>query len=218
MSRRKAEAERTREAILDAAETQFLAQGVSRTTLAHIAAAAGVSRGAIYWHFEDKAAVFNALLERVRVPLDEIVDEAARRLGHAPTHCLQAIAHSALSAICYNLPLQRTATIVLHRCEKLEDDHPRISMITQLSEHSKARVEQLFEQAKLNGQLRRGLSPASARLHFHGFLIGICFDWLQDPQQFSLADEYESMVETLMRGLLVESTPLNPTGSGEIDV
>ena len=41
MSRRKAEAERTREAILDAAEIQFLAQGVSRTTLAHIAAAAG---------------------------------------------------------------------------------------------------------------------------------------------------------------------------------
>ncbi|GAA1206097.1 hypothetical protein GCM10009664_75420 [Kitasatospora gansuensis] len=78
-------------------------------------------------------------------------------------------------------------------------------MITQLSEHSKARVEQLFEQVKLSGQLRQGLSPASARLQFHSFLIGICFDWLQDPQQFSLADEYESMIETLMRGLLVES-------------
>ncbi|WP_083007264.1 TetR family transcriptional regulator [Halomonas sp. GT] len=205
MSRRKAEAERTRETILDAAEIQFLAQGVSRTTLAHIATAAGVTRGAIYWHFEDKAAVFDALLERVRVPLDEIVDDAVVRLSDSPTQCLQEIAHSALSAICYNLPLQRAATIVLHRCEKLEDDHPRISMITQLSEHSKARVEQLFEQAKLSGQLRQGLSPASARLQFHSFLIGICFDWLQDPQQFSLADEYKSMIETLMRGLLVES-------------
>ncbi|MGM0832307.1 TetR family transcriptional regulator [Halomonas qaidamensis] len=204
MSRRKAEAERTREAILDAAETQFLAQGVSRTTLAHIAAAAGVTRGAIYWHFEDKAAVFNALLERVRVPLDEIVDETVLRLGNAPTQCLQGIAHSALRAICYNLPLQRAATIVLHRCEKLEDDHPRISMITQLSEHSKAQVEQLFEQAKLSGQLRQGLSPSSARLQFHSFLIGVCFDWLQDPQQFELADEYESMVDTLMRGMMVD--------------
>ena len=48
MSRRKADAERTREIILDAAETTFLAQGVSRTTLAHIAQAAGVTRGAIY--------------------------------------------------------------------------------------------------------------------------------------------------------------------------
>lgn len=206
MSRRKAEAERTREAILDAAETQFLAQGVSRTTLAHIATAAGVTRGAIYWHFEDKAAVFDALLERVRVPLDEIVDEAMRRLGHDPIHCLHAIAHGALSAICYNVPLQRAATIVLHRCEKLDDDHPRISMITKLSEYSKAQIEQLFGQVQQGGQLRRGLSPASARLQFDSFLIGICFEWLQDPQQFSLADEYESMVTTLMRGLLVEST------------
>ncbi|AZM97361.1 TetR family transcriptional regulator [Vreelandella venusta] len=205
MSRRKAEAERTREAILDAAETQFLAQGVSRTTLAHIAAAAGVTRGAIYWHFEDKAAVFDALLERARVPLDEIVDDAVLRLGHTPSQCLQEIALSALSAICHNLPLQRAATIVLHRCEKLEDDHPRISMITRLSEHAEMQVEQLFEKTRQTGHLRADLTPASARRQYHSFLIGICFDWLQDPQQFSLADEYESMIETLMRGML-EST------------
>jgi TetR/AcrR family acrAB operon transcriptional repressor/TetR/AcrR family transcriptional repressor of mexAB-oprM operon len=204
MSRRKAEAERTRDAILDAAETQFLTQGVSRTTLAHIAAEAGVTRGAIYWHFEDKAAVFNALLERVRVPLDEIVDDAILRLGTSPTECLHAIAQCALGAICHNLPLQRAATIVLHRCEKLEDHHPRISMITQLSEHAKTQVEQLFEQAQQHGHLRPELSPASARRQFHGFLLGISFNWLQDPEQFVLADEYESMVDTLMRGLLVE--------------
>jgi TetR/AcrR family acrAB operon transcriptional repressor/TetR/AcrR family transcriptional repressor of mexAB-oprM operon len=207
MSRRKADAERTRETILDAAETTFLAQGVSRTTLAHIAQAAGVTRGAIYWHFEDKAALFDALLERVRLPLDEIVDDAALRLGTTPTHCLREIAQRSLAGICYDLPLQRAATIVLHRCEKLEDDHPRISMITRLSEHAEARVEQLFKQVQLAGHLRADLTPASARRQFHGFLIGVCFDWLQEPQQYSLADEYDGIVETLMRGLLVESTP-----------
>lgn len=96
MSRRKADAERTRETILDAAETTFLAQGVSRTTLAHIAQAAGVTRGAIYWHFEDKAALFDALLERVRIPLDEIVDDAAQRLGTTPVACLRDIAQRSL--------------------------------------------------------------------------------------------------------------------------
>ena len=117
MSRRKADAERTREIILDAAETTFLAQGVSRTTLAHIAQAAGVTRGAIYWHFEDKAALFDALLERVRVPLDEIVDEVVEHLGSAPADCLRDIALRSLAAISHDLPLQRAATIVLHRCE-----------------------------------------------------------------------------------------------------
>lgn len=202
MSRRKADAERTRETILDAAETTFLAQGVSRTTLAHIAEAAGVTRGAIYWHFEDKDALFNALLERVRIPLDEIVDDAALRLGATPIACLREIAQRSLAGICHDLPLQRAATIVLHRCEKLEDDHPRISMITRLSEHAEVRVEQLFEQAQLAGLLRADLTPESARRQFHSFLIGTCFDWLQDTQQYSLDDSRESIVETLMRGLL----------------
>lgn len=202
MSRRKADAERTRETILDAAETTFLAQGVSRTTLAHIAQAAGVTRGAIYWHFEDKAAVFDALLERVRIPLDEIVDDAALTLGSTPVACLRDIAKRCLAGICYDMPLQRVATIVLHRCEKLEDEHPRICMITRLSEHAEAKVEQLFEQVQQHGKLRADLTPESARRQFHGFLIGVCFDWLQDPQQYSLADEYEGVVETLMRGLL----------------
>jgi len=38
-------------------------------------------------------------------------------------------------------------------------------------------------------------------------LIGVCFDWLQDPQQYSLAEECDAIVETLMRGLLVENSP-----------
>lgn len=202
MSRRKADAERTREAILDAAETTFLAQGVARTTLAHIAEAAGVTRGAIYWHFEDKAAVFDALLERVRLPLDGIVEDAVSRLADTPAECLREIAQRSLAAICHDLPLQRAATIVLHRCEKLEDDHPRISMITRLSEHAEALIERLFEQAQVAGSLRADLSPASARRQFHGFLIGVCFDWLQDPQEYPLADECDGIVETLMRGVL----------------
>ena len=48
MARRtKAEAEQTREQILDAAEAVFLDRGVARASLAEIAQAAGVTRGAV---------------------------------------------------------------------------------------------------------------------------------------------------------------------------
>src|SRR4051812_39982771 len=72
MARRtKQEALATRDSILDAAELLFQKQGVSRTTLQHIAAEAGVSRGAIYWHFDDKSALFNAMMERATMPLEK---------------------------------------------------------------------------------------------------------------------------------------------------
>jgi len=60
----------TRDSILDAAATLFAERGVSGTTLQHIASAAGVTRGAIYWHFEDKGAMFNAMMERAAMPLE----------------------------------------------------------------------------------------------------------------------------------------------------
>jgi TetR/AcrR family acrAB operon transcriptional repressor len=60
----------TRDSILDAAAALFAERGVSGTTLQHIATKAGVTRGAIYWHFEDKGAMFNAMMERAAMPLE----------------------------------------------------------------------------------------------------------------------------------------------------
>ena len=67
----KEEAQDTRHAILDAAERVFQERGVSHTSLAEIATAAGVTRGAIYWHFANKSDVFDALFERAFAPLEE---------------------------------------------------------------------------------------------------------------------------------------------------
>jgi len=67
--RSKEDALATRNSLLDAAERVFLAQGVAGTSLNDIALAAGTTRGAIYWHFKDKADLFNAMMERVVMPL-----------------------------------------------------------------------------------------------------------------------------------------------------
>lgn len=63
--RTKEEAQATRNLILDTAEVVFHERGVSRRTLNDIAQAAGLTRGAIYWHFQDKADFFNAMTQRI---------------------------------------------------------------------------------------------------------------------------------------------------------
>ncbi len=74
----KAEAEATRESLLDAAESMFMEKGVARASLEEIARTAGVTRGgAVYWHFRNKQDILDAMLERVRAPpLGEMLDEA----------------------------------------------------------------------------------------------------------------------------------------------
>ena len=57
-------------------EVVFRARGVTRTSLAEIATAAGVTRGAVYWHFKDKAALFHAMCDRATLPLDALFARA----------------------------------------------------------------------------------------------------------------------------------------------
>src|SRR5258706_3208089 len=79
LRRTKQESERTRQDILAAARKVFSRQGVTRTTFEEIAAAAGVTRGAIYWHFADKNELFFAMREQVAVPMIDQIDLALLR-------------------------------------------------------------------------------------------------------------------------------------------
>ena len=61
----KEEAERTYYQLLDAAIEEFIERGVAQTTLLQIASRAGLTRGAIYWHFKNKDQLIMALWEYV---------------------------------------------------------------------------------------------------------------------------------------------------------
>ena len=71
----KIDTEQTRTQIIAAARKVFAERGVSRTTFAQIAAEAGVTRGAIYWHFKNKPELFFAVMEQVSLPLIARMDE-----------------------------------------------------------------------------------------------------------------------------------------------
>ena len=61
----KEDSQKTRDAILDGAERVFLLQGTANATMAQIADAAGVSRGAVYGHYGNKMEVCRAMVDRV---------------------------------------------------------------------------------------------------------------------------------------------------------
>jgi len=71
----------TRDKILEAAEDVLRRYGPAKTTVVDVARALGVSHGSVYRHFSSKAALRDAvverLLERVTRPLEEIVAEDA---------------------------------------------------------------------------------------------------------------------------------------------
>src|SRR3569833_757101 len=109
--RSKAEAEKTRQRLLDAAEKIFLAKGIAESTLDEIARQAGMTRGAVYWHFENKYDLFRAVYERVKLPMDALF-EAAMQDADA-LEALRKLCIHVLTELANNPRMQHNSTIML---------------------------------------------------------------------------------------------------------
>src|SRR5688572_21914104 len=119
--RTKEEALETRSRILDAAEKVFHEKGVAHAGLEDIASAAKVTRGAIYWHFKDKAELFDAMMQRVVLPAEEMLEQAGQGGLDDPLELLRRATVEVLTRTAKDARMQRVFEIAYHKCEYVGD-------------------------------------------------------------------------------------------------
>ena len=188
----KEEALVTRGRILDAAEEVFHANGVARTSLADVATAAGLTRGAIYWHFKNKADLFRAMCDRVRMPMEAMVlyrPEQGDALETLKAACLFAIRD-----IVHNPHSRRVFDIIFHKCEFVEADDS-IWMI-QRDNYLKGmgNIERLLRAACSEGTLSIDIDLHLAVVHLHALVYGLINNWLLSPASFDLGAQIEQLM------------------------
>lgn len=88
----------TRKRVLDAAKTLFIAKGYAGTGTPEIVAQAGVTRGALYHHFEDKRSLYLALVEAESAAVAAEIEDAGSATD-APIVMLHAGASAYLRAM-----------------------------------------------------------------------------------------------------------------------
>lgn len=194
----KAEAAATREALLDAAEEVFLERGVARTSLEQIARHAGMTRGAVYWHFKNKADLFQAMLNRVRMPFQELVEEIGDPgLVEAPLEAIRLACRSGFERL-ERPRYRRVYAILIHHCEVFGAIDP-LSMQNEIAEDSIGALRDYLLCASRLGQLRDDLSPELAAKLLQSLLGGLFHDWLRNHERFSIVDQGMLLVETQLR-------------------
>ena len=204
----------TRERLLDAAERVFRDRGVTRTSLSEVAAEAGVTRGAVYWHFRDKADLFVAMCERATSPMDALVEQANARQDGSPLASLRSLCVDALVHLSRDPHTHAVFEIMFHKSELageltgVADRHDRDCA------HARACVEAVFRRAVAAGELPPDTDIALAAFAMYAYVTGIMHEWTLEPGARDLRVLAPALVDTFIAGLAAKAPRLDPARPG----
>lgn len=201
--RTKSEALETRNRLLDAAERVFQVKGVSGTTLGDIATAAGATRGAVYHHFKDKADLFNAMMERVTLPLEASLAETGRTVAVSedPLQALRDNMMATLKQTAQDEHTRRVFELAIHMVEYTDEMRAvRERHLAVRHQWSTVTRDTLQMAARREG-LVLPVPLAAAALGLIVLIDGLMQNWILDPEAFDLVTRGRQAMDVYLAGL-----------------
>ncbi len=194
----KQQARETRQLILDVALRLFSQQGVSSTSLATIAKAAGVTRGAIYWHFKNKSDLFNEIWELSDASISDLEIEYRAKFPNDPLSVIREILVYVLEATVTEERRRLMMEIIYHKCEFVGEMTVVQQAQRQLSLASYERIEQTLKECIAAKLLPANLLTRRAAVLMRSYLSGLMENWLFAPDSFDLHAEARDYVAILL--------------------
>jgi len=200
MRRTKEDAALTRETVLDAALAVFSRQGYAATTLDHIAQEAGVTRGAIYWHFGGKAELYNALLEerfaRAFAGMAKLLAEPG-----TPLQIVRRLLVWQMVLIEEDAEYRDVMELTLFKTAVTPDLAEGLKHKVKATQQMLRQLSKLFRQAVKAGEVRQKIDADSAALAALGLTTGLTSLWLLNPSSFSIKARAPEIVDLFLSGM-----------------
>lgn len=203
----KEEALATRFRLLDAAEQVFYEQGVSRTSLHDIAQAAGVSRGAIYWHFKNKADLFNAMMERTTLPIEDALQHIGDDPGVDPLMELQRAIMDAMRKISTDERTRRVFEVATLKVEYVDELLAVKARHIQSYVDGVGQMERSLQEAALRREMALKVPVSVAAQGLQGLVVGLIHTWLLAPEVFDLVRVSDVALQAYFAGLGLTACP-----------
>ncbi|EHJ4093235.1 acrEF/envCD operon transcriptional regulator [Escherichia fergusonii] len=199
----KADALKTRQHLIETAIVQFALRGVSNTTLNDIADAARVTRGAIYWHFENKTQLFNEVWAQ-QPALRELIQD--KLLVHDAECPLEQLREQLIVGLQYiaEIPRQQALLqILFHKCEFNEE------MISEQEIREKMgfnlhTLRQMLQKSMAKGEIANQLDLDVMVIVIYGAFSGIVKNWLINPTGYNLYQQAPVLVDNVLRMLMAD--------------
>ena len=203
----KEEAQETRSAILDATVRVFAAKGAANASLTDIAREAGVTRGAIYWHFTNKADLLNALWDEVLLLYTPLARASESRDEPDPLGRLRELYVRFLGRLADDPRQQQLIHILFDQGSGSEDiDLIRTRHLQTLHQRNRS-VQTVLRNAIDRGQLSPDLDVRLGTIAVVSFIHGLIANWVLTPDMFDIKGDAPALIEGLLQMLRTMGRP-----------
>ena len=208
MRKTREEAGQTREAILDAAEQVFYDRGVAGGALEEIARVAGVTRGAVYWHFDNKLALFLAIGERAVLPQEDAMRQIEDAPDGPPLELLERCIVDTFRSYGADHSIYRRLTVVMLRCDYVGEMAGAMAGHAALTVRLSTRMQRYFRDRMMPTRNAGSWQPEvlgrTLLVTAHGALLL----WLRDPQTFPLDRVAADCLDTVLATVRTQWCPV----------
>lgn len=206
MRRTKEQAAQTRSTILEAAKGLFLQTGYEQVSLDEIAAAAGVKRGAVHFHFLNKAGLLTAICEELRLPMQELAEHLEVDGTLAPLEALSTVIAELFAELDGDPRRRGLMRIAMAADASRSEDMDFNCDIMTFHDRAKNTLLEIFRAAERKGPLAPPWNAQSAAMALHGLIGGLLTEFARRDDSRLVPDSL-SVVQTLLTAIGAKAEP-----------
>lgn len=190
----------TRDRILASATQVFAQYGYAGATLDAIATDAGMTKGAVYWHFASKSDLFLALMEqRMQTRLPAVPEEVRKAFGAEDPEA--GVAELLATQLTYGQTNPEWIKLYLEFITQSREPEVQKLLSSTSYQSLQAIVDGLIRQLQEQGQLAADIDPFVLATFWTGMLDGLMLAWMVDPNRIDPKTWSAQLARILWRGI-----------------
>lgn len=201
MKRTKEDAALTRQMVLAAALKVFGRKGFSQTTLAEVAQEAGLTRGAIYWHFKNKNEMFGAVLEVLYERSRERVIKVLQS-EQSPLLKIRQLIGEFLRIISDEDEFRVIEEFHMLEFQKTKELKKLCKKHQEKMEEMRTELQNLISEGIASGDLDNRFDPTITTWALISYLAGMKTAWLSGIAEISIRENADKLVDIFINGIV----------------
>ena len=201
MRKTKIEAQKTRNYLLKAALDTFYTRGVSRSSLNEITQTAGVTRGALYWHFKNKEDLFETLFEQQYADFFAAFNDQTLRDNQDVWTHLQHNLTTMFETLATRESKHKFCNVMFSKCEQTAGNETITELACRYHRLFQKQIAYALQLSREQGRLPENTDIELAAIYLESSLVGLIKIWIDEPERFDLIAKSKRVIAANMRVL-----------------